>query len=162
MGKHLSSSEEQTRIESIVISKLIENGYDFSEKQDGNPNYKLDVFCQFEGKLVIGEIYAGIDKLQPAQKKKIVTDFFKLVYVEKLLKEQGSKMEIRKVMFFVDEKLENKFINDKDNSNSWVKDAIKSFGIELITETILEKDKDKLRKAKKGQGEGMKLTNPKK
>jgi len=71
-------------------------------------------------------------------------------------------MEIRKVMFFVDEKIENKFINDKDESNSWVKDAIKSFGIELITETILEKDKDKLRKAKKEQGEGMKISKAKK
>ncbi len=148
--KDLSSSEVQEEVEKNVILKLKEKGYNFLETEKSN--YKLDVYCEFEGKTIIGEIYAGINTINTGSRRKIIMDCFKLVFIENQLKKKCEK-----IIFFVDDSIKKRFeYNDNDKRNSWVKDAIKEFGISLKVIDISEEDKQKLRKAKENQKIGMK------
>lgn len=137
--EHLSDSSVQGKIEIKIVKKLEkDHGCIFSKIRE-NSRFEFDFFN--DEKKIIGEIYAGIDKLNPAQKKKVITDCFKLVCAEKKF---GG--EWNKYIVFVDEKIKNAFIGD-----SWISEAIKLFEIKLITVDLLPKELDELRLAKKRQ-----------
>lgn len=160
--KHNSDSTTQTKVEKTVKAMLTKEGYIFYENLTEKLNYKLDLYGEIEGEIVIGEIYAGIDKILPAQKKKVVNDCFKLVYIEKVLKKDNPLLKIHKIIVFVDDKIKNSFLSSSDKSNSWVKDAIKEFSIDLIKIELNENQIDELRLAKARQKIGMTISNSKK
>ena len=148
--KDLSSSEVQEEVEKNVISKLKKKGYNFLETEKSN--YKLDVYCEFEGNIIIGEIYAGIRKINTGSRRKILMDCLKLIFIENQLNKK-----CKKIIFFVDDSVKKRFeYNDNDKRNSWVKDAIEKFEIKLETIDISEEDRQKLLKAKDNQRIGMK------
>lgn len=140
--EHISDSLVQRDIEKIIVEKLaISHNCTFSRKRDGS-KFEFDFFN--EEKKIIGEIYAGIDKISPGSKKKVITDCFKLVAAEKKF---GG--EWNKYIVFVDEKIKKSF-----EGESWIKESIKLFGIELETEPLSNEDENKLREAKKRQQQG--------
>jgi hypothetical protein len=156
-SQHLSSSLVQREIEIIIISEMKRDGYIFPENDVLKSNYKLDIHCEYQGNIVIGEIYAGIDTLKAAQKKKVLTDCFKLLFVEKILTEKDSSKKIQKLIIFIDDKIKNKFIDLNSKNDSWVKDAIKTFGIDLKTVNISAEAKEDIRQAKIKQQLGMEI-----
>ena len=67
--EHLSSSKTQNDIEAKVIEELNKKfDCDFQNKIEGFP-FRPDFFNEKEENVIVGEIYSGIDKLNPAQKK---------------------------------------------------------------------------------------------
>ncbi len=136
---HLSDSLVQREIEKKVVSKLeIIYSCKFSKTRE-NSKFEFDFLN--EEKKIIGEIYAGIDKLSPAQKKKVITDCFKLIAAEKKFDEKWNKYIV-----FIDEKIKAAF-----EGNSWISEAIEEFGIELKIIDLSPEDESKLREAKKKQ-----------
>lgn len=131
--QHNSQSDVQTSIEGFVISELTKKGYEFDINPLEKPNFKLDIYAQLNGNIVIGEIYAGIDKLQPAQKNKVIADCFKLVSVEKYLIQKNPLKKIQKLMIFVDKIIHKKFNKNEYKADSWVKDSLILFEIEMRT-----------------------------
>ena len=163
--KHNSDSEVQRSIEQIVINKL--SKYNIQKNPEENPNYQLDLYGNLDGEIVIGEIYAGVDKLNSAQKKKIITDCFKLIYIEKYLSEKSykdikPKVKFKKIMVFVDDKIKDIFTTEQDKSNSWIKDALKMFEVDLIKIDLSEAYINLLRDAKLKQRNGMTTFSTKK
>ena len=161
-AQHNSQSDVQASIEKFVISELTREGYEFDIHPLEKPNFQLDIYAQYNGTTVIGEIYAGIDKLQPAQKKKVIADCFKLVYVEKYLSEKNPLKEIQKLMVFIDEIICNKFTKNEYRADSWVKDSLNLFYIKMKVIKISDLQKANLREAKKRQQIGMTIPTPKK
>lgn len=137
--EHLSNSETQNEIERIIVESLDkECNCVFSKKAEGL-KFEFDLFNK--EKRIIGEIYAGIDKISSGSIRKVQSDCFKLVFAEKKMGGEWNKLII-----FVDDNIQKKFEGD-----SWIKEAIDFFGIELKTIQLSEENKNKLRKAKKRQ-----------
>lgn len=123
---HESDSSVQRKVESEVKIYLHKkHGWNLSaNEREFSSKYELD-FCDLENK-IMGEIYAGIDKVNPAQKNKVKADLLKLIAAER---DFGNKWE--KHYVFVDKNVEKAFIGD-----SWLGDAIKSFNIKLSTVSL--------------------------
>lgn len=162
VAEKYGSSKENKRIEEIVIKKL-EDEYGVNSVEKLQKNYNLDFYSIDDNRIIIAEIYAGIitlnsgltTKLNPGSKRKIITDFFKLVYIEnELKKDDFNKTKEKKIVVFVDKKIENKFNRESKRNNSWVKDAVESFGIELATINISEYDTEKLLNVRENQQKG--------
>jgi|SRR5690554_667515 hypothetical protein len=159
----LGNSKENKRIEEIVVKKL-ENKYGVNSVEKLQKKYNLDFYNDNGKRIVIAEIYAGIItlnsgltiKLNSGPKRKIITDFFKLVHIENELKKDDSNKnkEYKKIVVFVDKNIENKFNRENKKDNSWVKDAVESFGIDLRTIDISEEDKEKLLNTREKQQRG--------
>lgn len=148
--KHFSDSTPQREVEKNVLEILQDKyGCEFQNKIEGLP-FQPDFFNK--EKRIVGEIYAGIDKLNSAQKNKIMADCFKLISIEKIL---GG--EWKKYIIVVDNKIEESLKRD-----GWRKKAMEEVGITLQLEKISEKDEKKLREAKKRQQQGMKISKAKK
>lgn len=145
-----ADSSTQREIEAKIVAKIeIEENFK-SEKNvsieyiDSN-NIKDEVKFEFDfynkEKKIIGEIYAGIGKISPGSRKKVITDCFKMVYAEKLL---GYPCDKR--LIFIDEKIKSVF-----EGYSWAAKAIDSYGIEIKVEGISEEDMEKLKNTKELQ-----------
>ena len=135
--EHLSSSQTQRDIEKMIVEDLaLRHGCAFEKKVKC---FEFDFFNEEES--IIGEVYCGIDSISAGSKKKVITDCFKLVAAEKLF---GGVWE--KYIVFVDPKIKAYF-----EGNSWVSEAIKTFGIKLETVDLSEETLLKLREAKKRQ-----------
>ena len=143
-----ADSSCQREIEKIIVDKIaLEKGIEFIKKVTiKSVNFEFDFYNEKEK--IIGEIYAGIDKINPGSRKKVITDCFKMVYAEKLL---GYPCEKR--LIFIDEKIKKVFTRD-----SWIANAIMHYEIkpEVIEIPIVEMNK--LRVTKKLQ----QLSNQKK
>ena len=143
-----ADSSCQREIEKIIVDKIaLEKGIEFIKKVTiKSVNFEFDFYNEKEK--IIGEIYAGIDKINPGSRKKVITDCFKMVYAEKLL---GYPCEKR--LIFIDEKIKKVFTRD-----SWIANAIMHYEIkpEVIEIPIVEMNK--LRVTKKLQ----QLSNKKK
>ena len=148
--KHLSDSTPQREVEKNVVESL-QAKYDceFQNKIEGFP-FQPDFFNK--EKRIVGEIYAGTDKLNSAQKNKIMADCFKLISIEKSL---GG--EWQKYIVVIDNKIEESLKRD-----GWRKKAMEEANITLRLEKISEEDENKLREAKKRQQQGMKFSKNKK
>jgi hypothetical protein len=140
--KHPSNSEAQQEIEKKVVEKLT-NEYKctFTRKTE-NTNFEFDFFNK--EKRIIGEVYAGIDKIKTGSRRKVIADCFKLAAAEKILEGEWNKKIV-----FVDITIKEIF-----EGNSWIKEAINIFNIELMVIDISLEDKDALRTAKKKQQTG--------
>lgn len=149
MIQHGADSNVQLEIEKNVIEELSKKWKGLktgsieveTENKKIKSDFKLDFYLLGEKENVIGEIYAGIDKLNPGQKKKIITDCFKMVYAEQFL---GKPCE--KWLVFVDNKIENAF-----KTESWIAKAIKLFDIKTYVFKLSNDEENKLRKAKELQ-----------
>lgn len=145
-----ADSSTQREIEAKIVAK-IEKEENFKSVKSvtieylDSDNLKDEVKFEFDfynaKKKIIGEIYAGIDKISPGSRKKVITDCFKMVYAEKLL---GCPCDKR--LIFIDEKIKSVF-----EGQSWAAKAIDSYGIEIKVEGISEEDMEKLRDTKKLQ-----------
>jgi hypothetical protein len=142
--KDPSDSKTQRDIEEKVVNKIaLRENCTFSKATTiNNIKYEFDFYN--EERKIIGEVYAGIDKLSSGAKRKVITDCFKLVAAEINL---GVKCDKRIV--FIDEKIKKYF-----EGKSWIANAIKQFEIKLYIENIEEVDMLALRKAKASQQNG--------
>lgn len=117
-------------IETKVV-KIIHNKGNVINFKNGKPTketvkFNFDFHFFSDDLNIIGEIYAGINKISPGQRKKIITDCFKMVFAEELL---GYKCDKR--LIFIDEKIEKAFKGD-----SWAAKAIEKFNIKTNTENF--------------------------
>ncbi|WP_281337242.1 hypothetical protein [Flavobacterium eburneipallidum] len=130
-----ADSSTQREIEKLIIEKITAEGNFTSQKKITiikEVKFEFDFYN--EEKKIIGEIYAGIDKINSAQKKKIITDCFKMVYAEKLL-----DCDCVKMLIFIDENIEKAF-----KGSSWASKAIEEYKIKTRVIKISEGDMKKL------------------
>ncbi len=150
---HPSDSKVQREIEKKIvqlISKELNIVFNENERVTTIEGVKFEFDFYHQEKKIIGEIYLGIDKkITAGPRKKVIADCFKLVYADKLLGNQCTKM-----LVFVDE-------NTKENfeRNSWIAKAIKEYEIKIRVEKIEPSDMDELRDAKRQQQIGNKKAN---
>lgn len=150
-----SSSSIQMSIQEICLGKIKNELENCTEKEfifvEKYPT-KDKINCEFDfystDETIFGEIYAGIGTLKAGSKKKVLTDCFKLIYIEEVLRKKFNKKElkIRKVIVLVCKKVEAQFKGD-----SWAADAIEAFGIELIRIELTPSQIEELKEAKRLQ-----------
>lgn len=138
-----ADSRCQREIEKIIVDKIaLEENKEFTKKATiESVNFEFDFYYGKGKKIIIGEIYAGIDKINAGSRKKVITDCFKMVYAEKLL---GYPCEKR--LIFIDEKIKKVFIGD-----SWIAKAINAYKIDVKVIEISIEEMNKLRVTKKLQ-----------
>lgn len=148
MGKpeHPSNSRVQLEIEKEVVAILSKRDkIDFQTGQIPlgieNVNFNFDFHFFSEDLNIIGEIYAGIEKISAGSRKKVITDCFKMVFAEELL---GYKCDKR--LIFIDEDVKKTFTGD-----SWAAKAIEKYKIKPEVIKISEEDLKKLIATKKLQ-----------
>ena len=148
-SKHTSNSDTQKNIERIVI-ELLSNEFKKEFKNNTieyeDVKFKLDFYIKNEDEIIIGEIYAGIDGIKPGQKKKIGSDFLKLITVEKIIKEKFPNHALTKILVVVDAKIKDQI------DNSWLAKSASFFEITIKEVNLPEEEKKKLKKTKKNQG----------
>lgn len=136
-----ADSSTQREIEKLIIEKITTEENFTSQKATIIKDVKFEFDFYNNEKKIIGEIYAGIDKISPGQRKKIITDCFKMVFAEELL---GYKC--RKRLIFICKKIEKAFKGD-----SWAAKAIKEYEIEIKVFKISEVNMKILRMTKELQ-----------
>ena len=146
---HKSSSVEQqgaaTSIFQQLCTKMKWNSDDFrfdpylSVNTNNNVLIRPDFYS--DKYRIIGEIHAHIGKLKPAQSHKICADILKMMLFERANNEQFRKMIV--VCSAVEE--------EQLTGNSYVSEAIRQFGIELIRIDIDSELHDKLLRAQERQ-----------
>ena len=97
---HNSDSSFQKEIETIVLKKLSEK-YNCDLKTESiilDKKIKVVLDAYTEDKKLLIEVYAGIEAVKAGQLKKVLTDAYKLVFVEKIL----DLKNCTKVLCFVD------------------------------------------------------------
>jgi hypothetical protein len=144
-NKHNSGT--QLSIESIVIEQLKKGLKCELSKQtvpieDTNAVFEFDFFNKEER--IIGEIYAGIDKLKAGQKRKVGNDCFKLISAEKTFGGNWNKYIV-----FVDDNIKKIF---DERSRSWLSKSIDKWGIKLELVNLTEEKFSEIKKAKDKQG----------
>jgi len=140
---HLSSSIEQSRAETVILSE-INRLYGLSlEPARFSLSDKLSV--QIDGfdkkKSVLCEIYARVGKLKGSQPDKLASDLLKMALVEKL-----TDRVWRKIMCFCDESAAMTL-----KGRSWLAAAAEHFAVEVIVVEIPEKIRESLITAQKRQ-----------
>lgn len=133
---HPSDSSKQREIEQLIVSEISKKeNLKFETKKSINIK---DVVFEFdfynEEKKIIGEIYAGIEKISAGSRKKVITDCFKMVYAEKLIDSPCIKR-----LIFVDKNIEKVF-----TGKSWAAKAIIEFGILIDVIEIPEESMNEL------------------
>jgi hypothetical protein len=141
---HNSDSSFQKEIETIVLKKLSEK-YNCDLKTESiilDKKIKVVLDAYTEDKKLLIEVYAGIEAVKAGQLKKVLTDAYKLVFVEKIL----DLKNCTKVLCFVD-----KQVYDYFNSNNWYSLSFKELGIKTELVEISNEDYLKLKEVKKLQ-----------
>jgi len=122
---HPSSSDEQQAAGIALVnalsrhlgvpveSKVLELGGDCTLQIDGYSG-RPPVIC---------EAWAHIGKLRGSQPDKVMSDAFKLLFCEKLL-----RRKFRKILVFADEKAKQYFAG-----TSWLATCLREYGIEIVT-----------------------------
>lgn len=136
-----SDSKIQIEIEKLVVESLSKKfNCNFSKKANEDEiKFEFD-FINFD-KLIIGEVYAGIDNLSSGARKKIIADCFKLVLFEKL----SGKIWNKKLVF-IDYNIASKF-----KMNNWISKGINEFNIEISVVEIDHKKYIELKERRKLQ-----------
>jgi hypothetical protein len=140
-----SDSSVQREIENIVRVEL-ENrlGYQLkTEPLEVANGIFVEIDAYNEEEKILIEIYAGIDSVKSGQLKKVMTDAYKLNFVEKRLEWKGCK----KILCFVDDKVRSYF----DSEKNWYSLSLKEFGIITEIVNLSEVEYVKLKEAKKKQ-----------
>ncbi len=150
--KHVSNSDVQIEIEAKAIQLLSKElnikftGYTFNY---GEAKLRVDLYSDDNNEIIIGEVYAGIKELKAGQKKKIASDFLKLITIEKIFY-AGSK--IRKIFIVIDKDI----FTELNNENTWLAQSAKIFCIEIRKITLSKELNDKIQYIKGIQGENFK------
>jgi len=139
---HPSDSIEQRDVEKKVIN-LLEQQFGFkltsgSISLDNKVHIQVDAYNK--NQKVFIEIYSGTGNLKPAQIKKVITDGFKLLTLQKIYMQN---QDCRKIICFVDNSVLKIF-----QSDNWYSKAFKEFGIETIIQEISYDDRLILQNAK--------------
>ena len=149
--KHFGNSEVQNEIEIIVRDAMKEHLQCELFKGVPNKNEHFEFDFYNEECFIIGEIYSGIDELKPGQKKKLATDCLKMIIYEKLKQEEEGKLNFKKYLVLVDNKVKSLL-----EGKSWLSESIRFFNIELKLVELDSVTMEKLRESKKRQGETFK------
>ena len=124
-NQHAGDSSEQLSAESEMLELL---GRELGTKLSGkNLQVFEDAQVQIDGVSedppILCEAFAHQGSLKPGQRKKVITDAFKLLAVEKAL---GSKY--RKIILFANDEASKPFMG-----KSWYSRAFSELGIDVIT-----------------------------
>ncbi|WP_418262227.1 hypothetical protein [Flavobacterium faecale] len=139
---HPSDSAKQREIELFIVNEIAKKeNLIFEEKKTIIEEVAFEFDFYHKEKKIIGEIYAGIEKISAGSRKKVITDCFKLVYAEKLL-----GYPCKKRLVFIDENIKKVF-----TGKSWVANAIKEFGIIIDVIPISQEIMNELIEIKKIQ-----------
>lgn len=139
--EHPSNSKVQREIEHKIVKRISKRERFSYVKKTCLKTIDFEFDFYSAERKIIGEVYAGIEPINPGSVKKIIADCLKLVFAEKLL---GSKYSKRIV--FVDNSVKSKF-----EGKSWAAKAIEQFRIKLSLEPLLKSDRLRLEQARKRQ-----------
>ena len=146
MNSWKSNSEEQLHAEKAMISILekqlsvqLEKNRKIILNQEHGIYIVPDVYS--ETSLIIGEIYAHVGKLKPAQSHKIANDILKMLLLEK-----STGKCYRKIIAVCD-----KEVMKSTKGNSFLAEAIRQFEIDVIYLEIEENLKNQIIMAQQRQ-----------
>lgn len=100
---------------------------------------EIDGVCDSPRTFCEAWAHQGVPK--SAQKNKVMTDAFKMLYATQLKDEAA-----RKILLFGDKQAASHF-----KGNSWMAHALRHFGIEVVVVQLPEHTKDRIRKAQQRQ-----------
>ncbi|MEL7654300.1 MAG: hypothetical protein AAGU75_00140 [Bacillota bacterium] len=138
-----SSSIVQREAEELTANQYsIETGINFERNKQFRFNSNTaDIDIYSEDHQIIGEIYSHVGKLKSAQADKVKRDILKLLYIDAKTDKTHNKLFI----------VNNQSTFDCLINNSWLADAINTFGIKPVLVRIPQTMIDKLLAAQKEQ-----------
>ena len=102
---------------------------------------RIDIDGVSEIPPVLCEVFAHLGRLRPGQTRKIITDAFKLIYVERLM-----GLTARKIILLADPQAARSF-----GGRSWVSRAFDDYGIEVHVIQLCSESEERLRLAQARQ-----------
>lgn len=154
-NEHDSDSTFQKMLENYILSKINEIHHTNlvpEEEFIETDGFKIDGYSRIENNIhSIAEIYTSLGKLSTGGRKKILADMLKLITYEKT----RNLTHIRKLIILTSEEAVNA-LNSENTFNSWVKQSIKEFNIEILHCPLTPELKEKLKVVRKRQAEGIK------
>jgi hypothetical protein len=149
---HPSDSTEQKEAERVLVDLLSrEVGMKLSEQvlQLEDCQVKLDAMGQDGDRIVIGEAFARLSKLKAGQKRKILTDAFKLAFVTEHLRKNhaGQNPKVEAYLVFASEN-----VSATLKGEAWASGAIKAFGLEIRHYSLPAELEQKVTTAEQRQG----------
>ena len=143
MTKLPGDSSEQREAENMLLSELSNKlGITLTKKKlglDRGSWIEIDGFC--ESPLILCEAWAHIGSPKPAQKNKVMTDAFKLLFASTLIKSNG-----KRILLFADRDAAAHF-----QGKSWMAQCLKEYNIEVRIIELPEELKAKVMKAQERQ-----------
>ena len=143
MTKLAGDSSEQREAEIWLLRELSnELGITLTKKKlgvDRGSWIEMDGFC--ESPLILCEAWAHIGSPKPAQKNKVMTDAFKLLFASTLIKSNG-----KRILLFADRDAAAHF-----QGKSWMAQCLKEYNIEVRIIELPEELKAKVMKAQERQ-----------
>ena len=143
MTKLAGDSSEQREAEIWLLRELSNKlGITLTKKKlgvDKGSWIEMDGFC--ESPLILCEAWAHIGSPKPAQKNKVMTDAFKLLFASTLIKSNG-----KRILLFADRDAAAHF-----QGKSWMAQCLKEYNIEVRIIELPEELKAKVMKAQERQ-----------
>ena len=104
----------------------------------------VDGYWEEGNDVIIVEVWAHVGPAKPSQKKKVLTDVFKMVYIRKKL--EAEERNVKSYMVFVDDIAARVL-----NGLSWGSKAAKEFKVESEVIPLTEAELSLIKKAQKDQ-----------
>ena len=143
MTKLAGDSSEQRDAEEELLKELSkELGVNLTKKKfslNGGSWIEVDGFCK--DPLVLCEAWAHIGPPKSAQKNKVMTDAFKLLFASKLVKDNG-----KCILLFADHGAAAHF-----QGKSWMAQCLKEYNIEVRIIKLSQELRSKVMEAQKRQ-----------
>jgi hypothetical protein len=144
MGVLAGDSREQKEAEKWLIEALSKKlGLSLSKKKfclSEGQTVEVDAFC--ESPFTLSEISAHMGKPRPGNVRKIMTDAFKMIFIDSLFHDGKG----RKILLFVDQEAAALF-----QKKSWEAECLKYHGIEIEIIELPREMKEKVINAQKRQ-----------
>jgi len=110
---------------------------------------ELDAFGEGGGRCVVAEVFARLAKPKAGQKKKILTDALKLVFVCESLRQQNPDQKVEAYLVFASDKVERAVTGE-----AWAAAALRKFGIKTKLIELTEPLKTQVAETEKLQATG--------
>lgn len=152
---HQSDSKVQRELETLLVQAAGKHTSTTLEPKvlelDG-ATVNLDGYAVDESneRIVLAEAYARTEKLKPGNKRKVLTDVLKLLYVRDALAEMHPGWRVR--LYLV---LSSELVAAEFRGKSWAAKALQRFGVVVLVHEFSEEELKRLATAVAAQREGM-------
>lgn len=149
VNRHVSTSQTAAEKEMIAAigEQLRVSVKEMTLELDDDTIVQIDGYYEQEDRRVLVEAFARTKELKSGQKRKILADILKLIFVAETLLSQNPKLVIEKYLFFQSEEAAKLF-----KGNAWAAKACLHFKVKVLVQQASENTFRQVQQAELVQG----------